>query len=79
MAAISFTPGELFKNICKYIPDCSITYTPDLRQGYADSWPMSIDDSCARKDWGWSHKYDIDQMSQVMIDLISKKLKIKIS
>jgi nucleoside-diphosphate-sugar epimerase len=74
LAAISFTPGELYRTISKYIPDTSITYKPDNRQNYADSWPMSLDDSCARRDWGWRHSYDIDQMTKIMIELISKKL-----
>ena len=73
LAAISFTPGELFKNISKYIPESTISYKPDQRQQYADSWPMSIDDSIARRDWGWKHEFDMDSMTKTMISIISEQ------
>ncbi len=43
-------------------------YQPDpIRQGIADSWPFSMDDSNARRDWDWNHEFDIDAMSAYMI------------
>jgi threonine 3-dehydrogenase len=78
LAAFSFTPGELFKSIKKHIPEASIVYKPDHRQAYADSWPMSIDDSCARHDWGWKHEFGLDQMTEKMIKLVSQRLNIRL-
>ena len=67
VAAISFTPAELAAEIKKHIPDFKISYKPDVRQQYADSWPQSIDDSAARKDWGWKHEYDLAKMTEDML------------
>jgi len=67
VAALDFTPQELAANIQSVIPDFEITYTPDFRQAIADSWPDSIDDSCARQDWGWNNKFDLRAMTIDMI------------
>ncbi len=72
LAGISFTPAEIAAEITKHIPDFTITYKPDFRQKIADSWPASIDDSCARSDWGWKHEYDMSAMTQVMLDNLRK-------
>ena len=72
LAAMSFTPTELAAEIKKHIPDFNITYNPDFRQKIADSWPASIDDSLARKDWGWSHKFDIESMTEDMLEHLKK-------
>ena len=68
LAALSFTPQELAASIQKHIPDFTIEYQPDFRQSIADSWPASIDDSVARKDWGWKHHITLDAMTKIMID-----------
>ena len=73
VSAISFTPVELFDAIKKHIPNFSISYKPDFRQGIADTWPSVIDDSEARKDWGWKNTYFLDEITQLMIDGISPK------
>ena len=57
LAGISFTPKQLAAEVEKHIPDFKMTYNPDFRQAIADSWPSSIDDSYAQKDWGWELKY----------------------
>jgi len=75
MAGISFTPKELVKEIQLHKPNFNITYQPDFRQAIADSWPASIDDSIAQKDWGLESEYDIKKMTKVMLDEIEKKLK----
>ncbi|MFA5070062.1 MAG: NAD-dependent epimerase/dehydratase family protein [Patescibacteria group bacterium] len=74
LAAVSFTPQEVFKEIKKHYPKFKVTYAPDFRQAIADSWPKSIDDSQARKDWGWKHEYDLAKMTEVMIRELKKKL-----
>lgn len=68
LAAISFSPKEIAAQIKKYIPDFAIDYKPDYRQQIADSWPQSIDDSVARKDWGWKHEYDLTRMTEDMLN-----------
>ena len=73
VGGMSFCPDDVFKAIKKHIPDFSINYEPDFRQAIADSWPQSIDDSVAKKDWGLSDAYDIDKMTEVMLREIGKK------
>ena len=75
VAGISFTPHMLAEQIKKYIPDFEINYKPDFRQAIADSWPGSIDDSVAQKDWGLADEYDLPGMTEVMIKEITKKLR----
>jgi nucleoside-diphosphate-sugar epimerase len=76
VSAISFTPEELAKSIQNYIPEFQVNYEPDFRQAIADSWPSSIDDSSARKDWGWENKYDLEEITENMIEGIKPKFKI---
>lgn len=73
LAAISFTPEDIAASIKNHIPDFEISYKPDFRQKIADSWPKSIDDSSARADWNWSHKYDLKKMTKEMIFQLEKK------
>lgn len=68
VSAISFTPAEIANSIKKYIPHFEITYKPDFRQAIADSWPNSIDDSAARNDWKWQHEFDLDKMTQEILN-----------
>lgn len=75
LSGISFDPAQLALEIKKIIPDFQISYMPDFRQAIADSWPKSIDDSVARKDWGWKHEYDLEAMTKIMVDEIKKKHK----
>jgi len=70
LAAMSFSPKEIAGSIQKSIPEFKITYKPDYRQQIANSWPQSIDDAQARVDWGWKHEYDLDKMSQDMLQNI---------
>ncbi len=74
VSAMSFTPAELAAEIKKHIPDFIIEYRPDFRQAIADSWPASIDDSAARKEWGWKPSYDLGAMTKDMIENLRKKL-----
>lgn len=75
LASISFNPAEIAVEIKKHIPEFTITYNPDFRQQIAESWPQSIDDSVARKDWGWNHKYGLAEMTEIMLAEIGKKIK----
>jgi nucleoside-diphosphate-sugar epimerase len=67
VAAITFSPKEIGDEIKKHIPEFEINFAPDYRQPIADSWPQSIDDSVARKDWGWKHEYDLSRMTADML------------
>jgi nucleoside-diphosphate-sugar epimerase len=68
LSGISFSPKEIAASIQKHIPDFSIEYEPDYRQNIANSWPKSIDDSVARKDWGWQHEYDLENITTDMLN-----------
>ncbi|HAV53737.1 MAG TPA: NAD-dependent epimerase, partial [Aequorivita sp.] len=67
LSAMSFNPEEITESIQKHIPDFKISYEPDFRQAIADSWPQSIDDSAARKDWGWKSEISLDEMTEIML------------
>lgn len=75
LGGFSATPKDFYEEIKKHIPDFSVTYNPDFRQAIADSWPQSVDDSVARKDWGFSYEYDLEKMTNVMLKEIENKLK----
>lgn len=73
LTAVSFTPAELAKSIQKHMPSFTIDYKPDFRQAIADSWPATIDDSVARKDWGWKHQYGTDEMAKDMLTALAAR------
>jgi nucleoside-diphosphate-sugar epimerase len=73
LAAMSFSPGELAAEIKKHIPEFVCDYQPDFRQAIADSWPMSIDDSAARTEWGWAPEYTLAAMTKDMIEVLSRR------
>jgi len=75
LSAMSFTPKQIAESIKKYIPDFKISYLPDFRQKIADSWPKSINDSNARKDWNWKPSYDLDALVKDMLTKLSAKFK----
>lgn len=68
LSGVSFTPTEIAAEIKKQIPNFLISYKPDFRQKIADSWPASIDDSFARDDWNWKHKFDLASMTNEMLE-----------
>jgi nucleoside-diphosphate-sugar epimerase len=74
ISAMSFSPSEIADEIRKHIPGFSISYQPDFRQAIADSWPRSIDDSMARKDWGWKHGFDLEKMTPEILRRLSEML-----
>ena len=69
----SFSAGELTSEIKRYIPEFECEYKPDFRQKIADSWPMSINDSVAREEWGWNPTYDLAAMTKDMIEKLTKR------
>lgn len=75
LAAVSFTPAQLVREIQKHLP-LKVSYKPDHRQKIADSWPNSVDDSRARRDWGWKHEYNLAKMTKVMLENLKVKLEV---
>ena len=68
VAAMSFEPETLAAEIRRHIPSLRVRYEVDpVRQAIANSWPDSMDDSCAREEWGWKPSFTLDQMTQDMI------------
>jgi nucleoside-diphosphate-sugar epimerase len=75
--AINFTPEELAAEITKLYPDFTCTFDPDpTKQSIAESWPESIDDSDAKRDWGWKPEFDLPKMTEVMIKGLKEKLSL---
>jgi nucleoside-diphosphate-sugar epimerase len=74
VTAMHFTPEEIYNEIKKYIPSFKMEYKLDeVRQKIADTWPNWMDDSCARKEWGFNPKYNLQSMTIDMLDKLSKK------
>lgn len=75
IASMSFAPETIFEAIKKEIPSFEIEYNPDpLKQSIADSWPDSMDDSCARAEWDWKPEYDLESMTKDMIIKLRARL-----
>jgi nucleoside-diphosphate-sugar epimerase len=67
ISGMSFSPKEIYESILAFYPNFEIEYQPDFRQQIADSWPNSIDDSVARKDWNWKPAYDLSSMTATIV------------
>lgn len=77
VTAMSFEPEMIAASIRKFIPEFKLDYEVDpIRQGIADSWPNSLDDTAAREEWGWNPKYDLDSMTKDMLEKLKVKLNI---
>lgn len=77
IASMSFDPVMIHEKIKEYVPDFKMTYKLDpLRQAIADSWPDSLDDTCAREEWGWKPEYDLDSMTRDMLLHLREKLNV---
>lgn len=75
IASMSFDPEIIAAKIKEYVPGFKMSYQVDpLRQAIAESWPNSLDDTCAREEWDWKPEYDLDRMTQDML----QKLKVKL-
>jgi nucleoside-diphosphate-sugar epimerase len=75
VGAMSFTPDVLAGEIKKHIPDFTIDYKPDFRREIARYWPASVDDSSARAEWGWSAKWNMEDMVAAMLHTVREKMK----
>lgn len=78
IASMSFDPEIIYAKIREYMPEFTMTYELDpLRQAIADSWPDSLDDTCAREEWDWKPEYDLDTMTRDMIKNLRTKFGIE--
>jgi len=68
LSAMNFTPSQMAESIQKHITDFKISYEPDFRQAIADSWPSSINDLEARRDWGWKADFDLEKTTKEMLE-----------
>ena len=68
LSAMNFTPSQMAESIQNHIPDFKVSYEPDFRQAIADSWPSSIDDQEARRDWGWKAEFDLEKTTKEMLE-----------
>lgn len=74
IASMSFDPEMIYAEIKKHFPGFKMEYQVDpLKQAIADSWPNSLDDSCARAEWGWNPKYNLEKMTVDMIKVLKEK------
>ena len=75
IGAMQLTPEKIAASIRRRLPDFELTYDVDpARQAIAESWPRRVDDSAAREEWGWSPEYDLDAMTDEMLDELAGKL-----
>ncbi|WP_423996946.1 NAD-dependent epimerase/dehydratase family protein [Maribacter sp. IgM3_T14_3] len=74
LAAMSFTPKEIAENIKAVLPKFKIAYEPDFRQQIANSWPSSIDDTTAQKDWNWKAEFDLQKTTEVMLENLKNRV-----
>ena len=75
IASMSFDPEQIYQEIKKHVPDFEMVYEIDpLKQAIADSWPDSLDDSCAREEWDWMPQYDLESMTVDMLEKLKAKL-----
>ncbi|MGB2760536.1 MAG: NAD-dependent epimerase/dehydratase family protein [Maribacter stanieri] len=74
LAAMSFTPKEMAESIKTVIPKFKIAYEPDFRQEIANSWPSSIDDSIAQKDWNWKAEFNLQKTTETMLENLKNRV-----
>ncbi len=78
IASMSFDPEIIYNKIKEYVPGFEMEYELDpLRQAIADSWPDSLDDTCAREEWDWKPQYDLDSMTKDMLENLRIKFGIR--
>jgi len=77
ISGCSFSVSELVAEISKEINQFECTYSPDIRQEYADSWPDSVDDSEARNDWGWKADFGLEQLVNEMLTNLTRTREVE--
>ncbi|CAH1773624.1 unnamed protein product [Owenia fusiformis] len=75
--AMSFSPEELVEEVRKHVPHLEVTYKPDGRQNIAEAWPQVFDDSGARRDWNWEHRYNLSHLCEIMFNYLKPKYGVK--
>ncbi len=78
LGGISIAPENIEASIQKHLPDFKVVYQPDFRQAIADSWPEGMNDSKATEDWGWQHRFELDDITQEMLTNLKVKLSEKV-
>jgi len=75
VTSFSLSAEEFRQRVVEHFPDAKITYQPDLkRQGIVDSWPADLDDSAARREWGWQPDYDVERsFNEYLVPNIRKR------
>ena len=74
LSGLSCSPSEISREIKKYIPEFKTHYAPDFRQQIADSWPDSINDDAARKDWNWQERFNLELLVKTMLKNVDPHL-----
>lgn len=75
VSGMSFEPSMIAASIKKVIPEFEIDYDVDpARQAIADSWPNSLDVTCAKDEWGFDPQYDLDAMTRDMLEKLGKRM-----
>ena len=77
LSAISFTPRQIAEAIARRIPGFTMDCVPDFRQAIAANWPRSIDDTAARRDWGWKARFGLDEMVDEMLTQLEPIVRAK--
>ncbi len=74
IASMSFTPEIIYAEIRKRMPEFTMDYNVDpVKESIARSWPNSLDDTCAREEWGWKPEWDLSRMTDDMLEMIRRK------
>ena len=80
LASMSLTPEIIYAEIRKRIPSFEMTYEIDpVKKAIAESWPNSLDDTCAREEWGWKPEWDLSRMTDDMLEVIREKYRSEVA
>ncbi|HEX4508750.1 MAG TPA: NAD-dependent epimerase, partial [Burkholderiaceae bacterium] len=75
LSAMSFTPREIAEAIARRVPGFRMECAPDFRQAIAANWPRSIDDTAARRDWGWQARYGLEELVDEMLTQLAPRVR----
>ena len=76
IAAMSFTPEIIREVVERHVPGFQMEYNVDpVKDQISRSWPNSLDDTCAREEWGWKPEWDLESMTKDMLEKVAAKLK----